>query len=513
MSIQVWRPEYERPGRHFVYTTRYVYFFVNILDQLDDRAGLDQLLRRVRKKQGDFINHPKLWEDICLTYGRIIRRAGDIKEGHEEGIFKPISWDEFVANTARLENLSEFSPQSSTLLELLRDSIELKKLNNNLMKVSLLEDLIADLYSRLYELNLPQLMEQVSEENKEKMKVNHLLMATNNDGPADVSTPPASGPAAAATTPSAAPTSEAPTAPPRGRTKGIARRDVQKRAETIVASKVGSRALNTKPAVTNPETEPSQSFNTAATSSTTVPAKEDKDLLTTSHEDGEGAEPGSKHQNLDNESELSEVDDDKLTRLDAERASRFKPSSPGAEPGSEVSISASFDHDAGGEGEGEGEGEAPVTGEAEAEVEAEKEGDEDLDEGEGEGEGEGDTLMADEGYEEAENAAVGDETELVEEEEDGEEGEGEGEGEGEEGDEEEVDDEDEGEGEGEGETELLQETEGGEAEDEPEGGGEGEGEVENETEQQLEATGSGSTQEGDNMNIDERAPEPETMDT
>ena len=505
MSIQVWRPEYERPGRHFVYTTRYVYFFVNLLDQLDDRAGLDQLLRRVRKKQGDFINHPKLWEDISLIYGKIIRRAGDIKEGHEEGIFKPISWDEFVANTARLENLSEFSPQSSTLLELLRDSIELKKLNNNLMKVSLLEDLIADLYSRLYELNLPQLMEQVSEENKEKMKVNHLLMATN-DGPSDVSTPPSSGQTPAA---GAAPTSEAPAAPPRGRTKGIARRDVQKRAEMIVASKVGSRALNTKPAATNAETEPSQSFNTAATTSTTAPAKEDKDL-TTSHEDGgEGAEPVSKH---DNESELSEIDDDKLTKLDAERASRLKPSSPGAEPGSEMSVSASFDNEAGGEGEGE----APATGEAGAEVEAEKEGDEDL--GEGEGEGEGDTLMADEGYEETENTAAGDETELVEEEEDGEEGEGEneGEGEGEEGDEEgrgegEIDGEDEGEGEGEGETELLQETEGAEAEDEPEGGGEGEGgEAEDETEQ---ATGPDSTQEGDTMNINERTPEPESMET
>jgi hypothetical protein len=71
LTIQVWRPEFERPGRHFVYTTRYVYFFVGLLDQLDDRASLDQLLRRVRKKQGDFLNHTKLWEDICLTYAKV----------------------------------------------------------------------------------------------------------------------------------------------------------------------------------------------------------------------------------------------------------------------------------------------------------------------------------------------------------------------------------------------------------------------------------------------------------
>jgi hypothetical protein len=71
MTIQVWKPEFERPGRHFVFTTRYVYFFVSLLDQLEDRASLDQLLRRVRKKQGDFINHTKLWEDICVAYSKV----------------------------------------------------------------------------------------------------------------------------------------------------------------------------------------------------------------------------------------------------------------------------------------------------------------------------------------------------------------------------------------------------------------------------------------------------------
>lgn len=80
LTIQVWRPEFERPGRHFVYTTRYVYFFVGLLDQLDDRASLDQLLRRVRKKQGDFLNHTKLWEDICLNYAKV---SQDQNQYHE----------------------------------------------------------------------------------------------------------------------------------------------------------------------------------------------------------------------------------------------------------------------------------------------------------------------------------------------------------------------------------------------------------------------------------------------
>lgn len=452
MSIQVWRPEYERPGRHFVYTTRYVYFFVNLLDQLDDRAGLDQLLRRVRKKQGDFINHPKLWEDICLTYGRVIRRAGEINEGHEESIFKPISWDEFVANTGRLENLSELAPRSAALLELLRDSIELKKLNNNLMKVSQLEDLIADLYSRLYELNLPQVKEQATEESKGRMKFDHILMAST-DGAADAPTP--TPPAGSANTSFDAP------APPRGRTKGIARRDIQKRAETIVNGKLSNRTLNTKPlgattvAGAGGDTETSQQPPTTAAdaaSSSAPPAS----LKTTDRKDRvsrKAADGGN------SDSELSEIDDEKLSKLDAERAKDFpdlKPS-PGAEPGAEVSISASL------EGEGEGDDEA-TAGDADKEADGDDEA---------EPEGEGDTMAEESFVATGIGTGPGDETEIaegedgdedVEADEDGAEvgegievdmeGDGDGDGDGAEEDNEDEDDE----GEGEGETEILKES-------------------------------------------------------
>ncbi|KAH2763730.1 Histone transcription regulator 3 [Aspergillus fumigatus] len=400
MTIQVWRPEFERPGRHFVYTTRYVYFFVSLLDQLNDRANLDQLLRRVRKKQGDFINHTKLWEDVCLTYAKVIRRAGSINEGHEENVFKPIGWEEFVANTARLENLPQLAPGSQVLLELLRDAIELKKLNNNLMKVSLLEDLIADLYSRLYEINMPQVLEQANEENKEKMKVDHLLMAS--DGAADTPTPPNSAPA-----------SEAPA--PRGRTKGIARRDVQKRAETIVGRKLTPRAPAAKASVPA-ESEPPATSEPAAPSGN-QPNK-------TSFEMGQQSDiPQSIQDSADDESELSEIDDEKLSKLAAERKLLFPNLrdriSP--DPDSEMSVPASIDGDAADEvGDGdadlneaegggettveEGEGEDGEEGD-EADLERdENDGDEEsLEEGEGNGE---DTENAQDMEDEAEEPEV-----------------------------------------------------------------------------------------------------------
>ena len=68
MTIQVWKPENERPGRHFVYTARYVSFFVKLLVETNDRANLEALGKRMRKKAGDFVDHLKVWTEICTKH-------------------------------------------------------------------------------------------------------------------------------------------------------------------------------------------------------------------------------------------------------------------------------------------------------------------------------------------------------------------------------------------------------------------------------------------------------------
>lgn len=68
MVLQVWKPEHEMIGRHFVYTTRYVQFFMSLLIQLNDRTNIDALVRRVRKKPADYFKFPALWDEICTAY-------------------------------------------------------------------------------------------------------------------------------------------------------------------------------------------------------------------------------------------------------------------------------------------------------------------------------------------------------------------------------------------------------------------------------------------------------------
>lgn len=72
MLSQVWKPDNERPGRHFVYTGRYVSFLVRLLYQLNDRTSLEALAKKYRKRSADFFNHTRIWEEVCKAYFKVM---------------------------------------------------------------------------------------------------------------------------------------------------------------------------------------------------------------------------------------------------------------------------------------------------------------------------------------------------------------------------------------------------------------------------------------------------------
>lgn len=150
MAVQVWKPEHERPGRHFVYTTRYTKFFVDLLDLTGDKANFEALAKRVRRKTADFFEHAKLWQELCMRYLKMLRKLGRVPEGQEDAAFKSVNPDEFSTLAMRLEAWCQNSLTQHPVLDVLRDVIELKRLNNGLMKPLQIDDLIGDTYALLY---------------------------------------------------------------------------------------------------------------------------------------------------------------------------------------------------------------------------------------------------------------------------------------------------------------------------------------------------------------------------
>ncbi|KAL8933710.1 MAG: hypothetical protein Q9216_006240 [Gyalolechia sp. 2 TL-2023] len=283
MTVQVWKPDNERAGRHFVYTTRYVEFFLQLLFELKDRAGLDALGRQIRKKPGKFFMHGRLWHETCMTHLKLLRTHSLLPEELSDSVFKNISHDLFVLNADRLEAWAHSPATESPIIDVLREAVELKKTNANLMKPTMIEDFIADAYAHLHRTIVPELIAKSNEEeSRGRMRVDHLM---NNENP-PVGTPspgPAGNPEEAA--------------PTRQRIRGVGRRELQKRAEALV-NKPATAQLSIKA----PKTPPLASGPTTPRSTVQVVIKQDDQIRENS------SVPGSVHDSADDESELSETD-------------------------------------------------------------------------------------------------------------------------------------------------------------------------------------------------------------
>lgn len=263
MTIQVWKPEHERPGRHYVYTGRYVKFFIHLLEQLKDRGNMDQLVRRIRRKTTDFLDHSHLWEEVVTTYVRLMRRIGNIPDGRERALFDGMNFEEFTKKSERMEQWARDADTSSVFLDIMRDAIDLKRLNNSLMKGPVIDDLIGDSYACLYEEFVAQLPPEEQpkpqpapfpqgtfinmttnlagdNEDAERTRLNDMLRAQGDgaaDGPLAVSVSAPVG--LGVQTPSSfigmVGQTEVVRAPGKpGRTKTVTRREIQRKAEAAI---------------------------------------------------------------------------------------------------------------------------------------------------------------------------------------------------------------------------------------------------------------------------------------
>lgn len=264
MMMQVWKPENERAGRHYVYTGRYLRFFVGVLDKLRDRSNLEQVIRKIRRKTTDFIDHSKVWDEAVTVYVDLLRSLGNIPRGRERELFDRISFDEFSRMSDKLETWAHDPQTTTTYLDTIKDAVEIKKLNNSLMKGTAIDDLIGDTYACMYELFISQLPEEektatqatapqgtfinltadhapTGDDTLDRMRLNNLISGQMDGATPSVeesaSVVPGLGlktdhPQSTETPPPEVVRAPAPAKP--GRAKTITRREVQRKAEGAI---------------------------------------------------------------------------------------------------------------------------------------------------------------------------------------------------------------------------------------------------------------------------------------
>jgi hypothetical protein len=359
MAVQVWKPENERPGRHFVYTARYTRFFFELLDFTGDKTSFEALAKRVRRKQTDFFEHQKLWQDLCSRYLRLLRRLGNVPEGQEDSAFKSVNHDEFNTLALRLEAWCQNPATQHPVLDVLRDAIELKRMNNGMMKPLLIDDLIGDTYAMLYTLIGPTLSPLPSEQPPQPARpqlspfsgaattngavpISSLMQVQvdgaadgNNGTPFNVYHPNQLQSQHPPPMPQLPTQPSQPEQPAKSRAKAVGRREIARRAEACCqksANTATSMPIRSPPPVN--AVLPSMNARTGSPEKVAQPApgpstSTSNDHLQASFDNSGSAtaaaspsndEPAahSVHDDADDESELSELDEDEVEEIHQE---------------------------------------------------------------------------------------------------------------------------------------------------------------------------------------------------
>lgn len=195
----------------------------------------------------------------------------------------------FQLNAARLEAWAHSLSSNAPIIDVLREAIEFKKLNNNYFKSSIFEDVIGDIYAHLYETVVPELIaKETAEENRVRMRVDNILTTSSTNA---TETPPP-GPAGEQV------------GERRTKANRVTSREIIRKAEAIAAKPVLTvPAKILKPLAPAPASEQGKVPGTPA-------------LAVVVHDDATrdpgSSVPGSVHDSADDESELSEADEEVL---------------------------------------------------------------------------------------------------------------------------------------------------------------------------------------------------------
>ncbi|RLV94897.1 Histone transcription regulator 3 [Spathaspora sp. JA1] len=165
--ISIWKPEHERPGKHFYYTFQYIQFYIELLNSKQDIISLITMLPKLRRSNSIMINLYVAWEGLCSSVCKLIRKSMDIGESFTftETIINNLSYQSFTVNVKSFMELMnekgiprELEPHVC-FLHALND---MKKYNNGFGPTSLIDDTIVGVYFKIYLYYFKDMMETSS---------------------------------------------------------------------------------------------------------------------------------------------------------------------------------------------------------------------------------------------------------------------------------------------------------------------------------------------------------------
>ncbi|KAI5960936.1 HIR3 [Candida pseudojiufengensis] len=153
--VSIWKPESERPGKHFLYTLQYIKFYIEILKQKKDLNSLIVMIPKLRRSSSIMVNLYNAWELLCSSICIIIRNAVNVDETFTftDNFINNLPHSVFSLNQKSMFDFLEHKEIPDELiptfcfLDALND---VKKSNNGYGPTSLIDDTIVTLFFKIY---------------------------------------------------------------------------------------------------------------------------------------------------------------------------------------------------------------------------------------------------------------------------------------------------------------------------------------------------------------------------
>ncbi|CAN3377066.1 hypothetical protein DIURU_002068 [Diutina rugosa] len=173
--MNIWKPEFERGGKHFYYTYEYAMLYVRLLTATKDLQQLSVLFPRLKKSNATMINLYDAWDLVCQSFNAVLREAFGFElrdNSYTEAWLMKLSPTEIGPKSAKLieKLLQDGIPKElEEVLLLLSHIFEMKKLNNGFGPTSVIDDTIAMLFLKCWEWFEPQAPKPESSEPPKRM--------------------------------------------------------------------------------------------------------------------------------------------------------------------------------------------------------------------------------------------------------------------------------------------------------------------------------------------------------
>ncbi|KAF9132440.1 Histone transcription regulator 3, partial [Mortierella sp. 14UC] len=144
----VWKPEFERSGKHFVYVGEYTRFLIVLAKETHDVELLNSLARKIRRAHGLLLDLKEIWELLYESYLALLAEL--VGPDPTIPVAEVIPRTDFRDKVAIYE-IKMFKQEAQLPgLALLQRLAELKKLNDRMAPEGQMSRLLAVCYSKLF---------------------------------------------------------------------------------------------------------------------------------------------------------------------------------------------------------------------------------------------------------------------------------------------------------------------------------------------------------------------------